>query len=251
MTTTAQDKAAPGTTRGRVRVEPGRKRVRAILGGVVVADTTRPALVWENPYYPAYYLPREDVRAEFVRTGRTEHSPSRGDAHYFDVVVDGRRAPDAAWTYPDSPIGELRGLVRFDWDAMDDWLEEDEPVYVHPRDPYTRIDALASSRHVRVEVGGVTVAESNRPTILFETGLRPRFYLPLTDVRTDLLRPSTTVTHCPYKGTASYWSLEVNGTVHDDVVWTYRTPLPESTKIAGLVCFYNEKVDLYVDGVPG
>jgi uncharacterized protein (DUF427 family) len=66
----------------------------------------------------------------------------------------------------------------------------------------------------------------------------------------DLLRPSMTVTHCPYKGTASYWSLEVNGRVHNDLVWTYRTPLPESMKITGLVCFYNEKVDLYVDGVP-
>jgi uncharacterized protein (DUF427 family) len=224
--------------------------VRVILGGLVVADSTRPTLVWERPHSPTYYLPREDVQAELVPTGRTEHSPSRGDARVFDVVVDGRRAPDAALTYPDSPIGELRGLVRFDWDAMDEWLEEDEPVYVHPRNPYTRIDALTSSRHVRVEVDGVTVAESHRPIILFETGLRPRFYLPLTDIRMDLLRPSTTVTHCPYKGTASYWSLEVNGTVHDDLVWTYRTPLPESTKIAGLVCFYNEKVDLYVDGVP-
>jgi uncharacterized protein (DUF427 family) len=131
---------------------------------------------------------------------------------------------------------------------MDEWLEEDEPVYVHPRDPYTRVDILASSRHVRVVVDGETVADSRQPRILFETGLPPRFYLPLTDVRMDLLTPSHTETHCPYKGTATYWHLDVNGHHYDDFVWIYRTPLPESQKIAGLAAFYNEKVDLYIDG---
>jgi uncharacterized protein (DUF427 family) len=131
---------------------------------------------------------------------------------------------------------------------MTEWLEEDEPVYIHPRDPYTRIDILASSRHVRVELDGVTLAETRRPTILFETGLSPRYYFPPADVRTELLRPSTRRTGCPYKGTASYWSVEINGRRHDDLVWTYRTPLPESQEIAGLVCFYDERVDLYLDG---
>jgi uncharacterized protein (DUF427 family) len=131
---------------------------------------------------------------------------------------------------------------------MDAWFEEDEPVYTHPRSPYTRVEALASSRHVRVEVDGVTVADSHRPTILFETGLPPRYYVPLTDVRQDLLRPSETQTRCPYKGTAEYFSVEVGGKVHADLVWIYRTPLPESAKVAGLVCFYDERVDLYVDG---
>jgi uncharacterized protein (DUF427 family) len=131
---------------------------------------------------------------------------------------------------------------------MDEWLEEDEPVYVHPRDPYARVDILASSRHVRVELDGVTVAQSRAPRILFETGLPPRYYLPLSDLRRDLLRPSTNRTRCPYKGTAEYWSVEVGGTVHEDLVWIYRSPLPESQKIAGLVAFFNERVDLYVDG---
>ncbi len=158
-------------------------------------------------------------------------------------------APGAAVRYPGSPVPRLRGLVRLDWDAMDGWLEEDEPVYTHPRDPYHRIDILASSRPVRVEVDGVTVAESGRPTILFETGLPPRYYLPLSDVRLDLLRPSETATHCPYKGTASYWSVEAGGRSRPDLAWSYRTPLPESVKIAGLVCFYTEQVDLYLDGV--
>ncbi|MBV9449906.1 MAG: DUF427 domain-containing protein [Streptosporangiaceae bacterium] len=236
-----------GDARGKVRIEPGAKRVRAYLAGQLVADTLHPFLVWEVPYYPAYYLPAADVTAKLVPTGKTEYSPSRGDAELYDVQVDGAVAQAAARRYPDSPFERLRDLVRFDWSAMDEWLEEDEPVYTHPRDPYTRVDILASSRRVRVEVDGVTVADSVRPHILFETGLPPRYYLPLTDIRMDLLRPSSTQTHCPYKGTASYWSLDTGRTIHPDIVWIYRTPLPESQKVAGLACFYNEKVDIYLD----
>jgi len=235
-------------SRGSVRVEQGAKRVRAYLAGRLVADTRRPFLVWEIPYYPAYYLPLADVLAELAPTGKTEHSPSRGDAQLFDVRVAGATAEAAAKRYPDSPLASLRDLVRFDWAAMDEWLEEDEPVYTHPRDPYKRVDILASSRHVRVEVDGVTVADSVRPHILFETGLPPRYYLPLPDVRTELLVPSDTRSHCPYKGTAGYWSVEAGHGVRRDLVWIYRSPLPESQKVAGLACFYNEKVDLYVDG---
>jgi len=232
-----------------MRFEQSAKRVRTYLGGVLVADTTRPVLVWEKPYYPTYYLPVEDVRAKLVATGHAEHSPSRGDATFYDVVVDGRTAPAAASRYLDSPVEPLRELVRIDWAAMDEWLEEDEPVYVHPRDPYSRVDILASSRHVVVVVDGVTAADSGQPRILFETGLPPRYYLPLSDVRMDLLRPSDTHTSCPYKGTASYWSLAVGEALHEDTVWIYRTPLPESQKIAGMACFYNERVDIYLDGV--
>jgi uncharacterized protein (DUF427 family) len=234
--------------RGAVRVEPGAKRVRAYLAGRLVADTTRPFLVWEVPYYPAYYLPLADVAADLVPTGKTEHSPSRGEAEIFDVQVEGATVRAAASRYPDSPLEKLRDLVRLDWGAMDEWLEEDEPVYTHPRDPYTRVDILGSSRHVRVELDGVTVADCARPRILFETGLPPRHYMPLSDIRMDLLRPSDTHTSCPYKGTAGYWSVETGHGLHRDIVWIYRTPLPESQKIAGLACFYNEKVDLYLDG---
>jgi uncharacterized protein (DUF427 family) len=236
--------------RGAVRVELGAKRVRAYLAGRLVADTTRPFLVWEGPYYPAYYLPLADVAAQLVPTGKTEHSPSRGDAEVFDVRVDGATAQAAAKRYPQSPLEKLRDLVHLDWGAMDEWLEEDEPVYTHPRDPYTRVDILASSRRVRVELDGVTVADSTQPRILFETNLPPRYYLPLSDVRMDLLRPSDTHTSCPYKGTASYWSVDTGQQLHRDIVWIYRTPLPESQKIAGLACFYNEKADIYLDGEP-
>lgn len=238
--------AQPG--HGRIRVEPGHKRVRAYLHGSLVVDSVQPTLVWEKPQYPSYYLPLSDVRAELIPTGAIEHSPSRGDAQVFDVKVCETVAPGAALRYVESPFVELRDLVRFQWDALDEWLEEDEPVYTHPRDPYTRVDILVSTRHVRIEIDGVRVAESRQPRMLFETGLPPRFYLPLTDVRTDLLRPSSTETHCPYKGMATYWSIDVGGKIYHDYVWIYRSPFPESQKIAGLAAFYNEKVDIYLDG---
>jgi uncharacterized protein (DUF427 family) len=234
--------------RGRVRTEKGVKRVRAYLAGELVVDTRSPLLVWEKPYYPTYYVPAADVRAELVATGETEHSPSRGDAARFDVKVSRATAGGAALRYDDSPIEALRGHVRLQWDAMSQWFEEDEPVFVHPRDPYKRVDILGSSRHIRVEVDGVTVADSDQPRILFETGLPPRYYLPMTDVRLDLLQASDTQSHCPYKGTASYYSVEIDGTVTPDVVWYYSTPTPESQKVAGLICFYDEKVDVFLDG---
>jgi uncharacterized protein (DUF427 family) len=234
--------------RGRVRVEVSHKRVRAFLAGELVADSRATRLVWEKPYYPTYYFPRADVRADLVATGVSERSPSRGDGERLDVKVARATAPAAALRYPDSPIEELRDLVRLDWVAMDEWFEEDEPVIVHPRDPYTRVDVLNSSQHVRIEVDGVTVAESRQPRILFETNLPPRYYLPITDVKLDLLVPSDTQTQCPYKGTATYWDLTVGEKTYRDFVWSYRSPLPESQKIIGLACFYNEKVDLYLDG---
>src|SRR3954462_4650580 len=246
MSTTTADTKTP---RGRIRLENGAKRVRAFLGGEVVADTVRPVLVWEVPYYPAYYFPLADVRAELKPDGCGVHSPSRGDARTFTVRTSGAEAPGAALRYEESPIEELRDLVRFDWPAMDAWFEEDEEVFTHPRDPYTRVDILASSRHVRVEVAGTTVADSGSPRLLFETGLPVRFYLPKTHVRLDLLIPSETVTHCPYKGRAEYWSVRAGDGVQEDLAWGYRTPLPESQKIAGLIAFLDEKVDVIVDGV--
>jgi uncharacterized protein (DUF427 family) len=232
-----------------VRIEDGPKRVRTYLGGELIADTTRPKLVWEVPYYPAYYFPREDVRMELLTpSGRTQHSTSRGDAHLFTVKGGNREAEDAAWHYPESPVEELRGLIRFDWDAMDGWFEEDEEVFVHPHDPYSRIDILHSSRHVQVEVNGVTVADTHQPTLLFETGLPTRYYFPKLDVRLDLLTPTDTTSGCAYKGFARYWSVEAGGETFEDLAWSYRTPLPENAKIAGLVAFYNEKVDLVIDG---
>jgi uncharacterized protein (DUF427 family) len=236
-----------------VRVERSHKRVRAYLGSDIVADTSAPLLVWEHDKYPAYYIPAADVAADLIPAGQSDRLPRLGEAELLHVKTATATAEGAARRYLDAPVPELRDAIRLDWAAMSEWLEEDEPVYVHPRDPYKRVDILASSRRVRVELDGVTVAESSQPRVLFETGLPPRYYLPLTDLRMDLLRPSENVTRCPYKGTAGYWSVDTSavaqtGRVHKDVVWIYRSPLPESQKIAGLACFYNERVELYVDG---
>jgi uncharacterized protein (DUF427 family) len=235
--------------RGRVRVEHGAKRVRAYLGGELVADTTHPLLVWEKPYYPTYYFPAADVRAELRADGGVAHSPSRGDGITFSVRAGDTEAAGAAIRYEDSPFEELRAAIRLDWAAMDAWFEEDEQVFTHPRDPYTRVDILPSSRHVRIEVDGATIAETSKPTLLFETNLPVRYYLPKTHIRMDLLTPSESTSHCPYKGDAEYWSFALGDSVKADIAWSYRTPLPESQKIAGLISFYPERVELYVDGV--
>ncbi|NUP52571.1 MAG: DUF427 domain-containing protein [Catenulispora sp.] len=234
--------------RGRVKVERGQKRVRVYFQNKLVADTLRPLLVWESPFYPTYYVEADDVLAELKPTGESEHSPSRGDAQVQDVVAGGLTAAGKARTVPESPLEELRNAVRFDFDAFD-WFEEDEPIYTHPRDPYSRIDVLASSRHFRAELNGVVLAESPSSMILFETGLPPRYYVPITTLNQEVLRPSETVTHCPYKGAATYWSVQVGDQLYKDLIWGYRTPFAEVQKIAGLAAVYNEKVDIYIDGV--
>ncbi len=217
-----------------------------MLGGEVVADTTRPLLVWEVPYYPTYYFPETDVKTELlVDTGETRRSPSRGEAAQYAVKVNGSEG--AAYTFPEPKIDAIAGHYAFVWKTMDHWFEEDEEVFVHARDPHTRIDVLPSSRRVRIEIDGVTVADTTNGSFLHETGLPVRYYMPKTDVRMDLLTPTDTATHCPYKGTARYWSANINGESYDDIVWSYDAPLPESQKLLGLVCFYDEKVDVFVD----
>ena len=236
------------TVRGRVRVERGAKRIRAYIAGELIADTTRPLLVWEKPAYPTYYSPLADVREELLAPdGGVTHSPSRGDGRTFTVEAGGEARPGAAVRYDQSAFEDLREAIRFDWQAIDAWFEEDERVFTHPRDPYTRIDILQSSRHVRIEYAGVTIAETDKPTLLFETGLPVRYYLPQTHVRMDLLEASDRVSHCPYKGDAGHWSLRDGSEA--DLAWSYQAPLPESQKIAGLISFYGAKVDVYVDGV--
>lgn len=234
--------------RGRVRIETSQKRVRVMLGGEVVADTITPLLVWEVPYYPTYYFPESDVMTDaLVDSGETKKSSSRGIASLLQVKAGGKEG--SAYRYPEPKIDQLAGRIAFRWDSMDHWFEENEEVYFHARDPYTRVDILPSNRRVRVEIDGVTVAESTNASFLFETNLPARHYIPKTDVRMDLLTPTDLATHCPYKGTARYWSVEVGDKTHENIVWGYDTPLPESQKIAGLVAFYNEKLDIYIDEV--
>jgi len=237
-------------TRGRVRVEDSQKRIRAQIGGVMIADSAAVKMVWEIPYFPTYYFPAGDVRLDLMTdSGETTRSPSRGTAKLFDVTVGDRTIGAVAKVWADSKLDEVAGYVSFAWDAMDLWFEEDDEVYYHARDPYTRIDILQSSRVVRVEVDGVVVAESDKARFLFETNLPVRYYLPKTDVRFEYLEATDTVTHCPYKGTARYWSINTTGETHHDVVWGYDSPLPESQLVTGFIAFYNEKLDIYVDGV--
>jgi uncharacterized protein (DUF427 family) len=236
-------------TRGRVRVEQGTKRVRIYLAGELVADTAQPRYVWEKPYYPVYYIPIADVKLEsLIPTGEVAHSPSRGDAAVHDVKVNKATAAGAARVYMDGPIDELADTVAFKFSAFD-WFEEDEQIYVHPRDPYTRIDILQSSRHVEVFMEGTKVADTHQPRLLFETGLPTRYYIPATDVRMDLLNHSELTTECPYKGTAHYYNATIEGRTIDNHIWWYPAPVAESQKITGYLAFYNEKVDIVVDGV--
>lgn len=234
--------------RVRVRSEPGSKRIRTYLAGHLVADTTRPLLVWESPRYPTYYVPADDVQAELVGTGATKSSPSLGIAEIYDISVGGHIAAGAACVYPDPELDALRDHVRLVWDAMDSWFEEDEEVFFHPRDPYTRVDALRSTRHVVVELDGVVLADSRAPVMLYETGHVPRHYLPAADVRRDLLMRSEHVTHCPYKGSTTYFHLRIGEREERDVAWSYRAPFAESLPIAGMICFPSDRVDITIDG---
>jgi uncharacterized protein (DUF427 family) len=230
-------------------VEPAPRRVRAFLGGAPVLDTTRALYVWEWPNYPQYYIPLEDVdRDLLVDEDRPEHL-ARGSARRHGLRVGEISREGVAHLYTDDALEGLAGTVRFEWAALDAWFEEDEEVFGHPRNPYVRVDALRSTRAVRVELDGVVLAESSAPVMVFETGLPTRYYLDRTSVRFDLMVPTATVTLCPYKGrTSSYWSARVGGELHPDVAWAYDFPTRQLEPIAGLIAFFNERVDLTVEG---
>ncbi|HEV2753305.1 MAG TPA: DUF427 domain-containing protein, partial [Solirubrobacteraceae bacterium] len=171
-----------------------------------------------------------------------------GDRRYYTVRVGDRRAIDGAysWQQPPEPATRIAGLVAFDWDSMDGVFEEDEEVFVHPRDPYTRIDVLRSSRRVEVRLGDALVAQSTRPRMLTESGLPVRYYLPRDDVRMELLEPSYTTTRCPYKGIAHYWSLRLGERFEKDIAWSYPEPSHDAEAVRGLLCFIDEQVDVKV-----
>jgi uncharacterized protein (DUF427 family) len=234
----------------RVHVESSPRRVRVKFGGEVIADSKRAVLLRETGHLPVYYFPPEDVRQDVLTP--TEHHtrcPYKGEASYWTVRVGDAVADNVMWGYQD-PLPEredIRGYRAFYWHKMDAWYEEEEEIFAHPRDPYHRVDVVPSSRHIRVEIGGQTVAESRRPWLLFETGLPTRYYLPVEDVRMDLLEATETSSVCPYKGQASYWRL-VGDAAGRDVAWAYQNPISEIPRIKGLISFFNERVDaLQVD----
>lgn len=237
--------------KGRIIWEPSPRRVRVRFHHQWLADSTDVMLLLEKNHLPVYYFPRADVRMDYLQsTDHSSHCPHKGDAVYWTLRVGDRLAENAAWGYP-QPLEEappLADYVAFYWDRMDEWYEEEEEVFGHPKDPYHRIDVLHSARHVRVDVGGVAVAESVRPRLLFETSLPTRYYLPALDVRQDLLVPSQTTSYCAYKGSARYYHLHIDEMLYKDYIWFYPAPNPGYGKIQDLLCFYNEKVDLFVDG---
>lgn len=234
--------------------EPTPRRISVVVCGQRIAESDRAMLLHETGLMPVYYLPEEDVRADLLAaTEHSTHCPFKGDASYWTIRVGGEERENAVWSYPE-PLPQappLSGYLAFQWDAVDEWWEEAERIGVHPRDPYHRCDAVRSDRHVVVRVGGEVVADSTRPTLLFETGLPPRFYLPDDDVRMDALQRSDFQTSCPYKGTTSrYYTAEAGGERLENVAWAYDDVHAEVRGIEGLVAFYNEKVELEVDGRP-
>jgi uncharacterized protein (DUF427 family) len=232
-------------------VEPVPRRVRAILGGQVVLDTDRALYVWEAPYYPAYYIPLADVAPGVLVDEQHPQKLSRGTARRHGLAAGGITRPAAARVYGDDALDGLAGTARFEWGALDAWYEEDEEVFVHPRNPYVRVDALRSTRTVRVELEGELLAESSSPVLVFETGLPTRYYLNRTEVDLTRLIPSPTQTSCPYKGmTSGYWSVRTQAATHADLAWAYDFPTRQLQPIAGLIAFYNEKVDITLDGTP-
>jgi uncharacterized protein (DUF427 family) len=230
-------------------VEPVPRRIRAFVGNENVLDTSRALYVWEWPNYPQYYIPLADVRQELLVPEGHSQQTGRGVIELHGLHAGSEQRPRAAKVLAESPIKGLSGTVRFDWAAMDAWFEEDEQVFVHPRSPYTRVDALHSNRPVRVELDGEVLADAGSSVMVFETGLPTRYYLSRTDVEWARLIPTDTVTACPYKGvTSGYWSIQAGGTVHKDLAWSYDFPTRQLLPIAGLVAFYNEKVDITLGG---
>lgn len=235
--------------------EPTSKRVRGVLAGTTVVDSRRAALLYE-PGVPARYLfPEQSVRTDLLDNPVTDEASCedgvKGPVTRWDLRVGDRLRTAAASSYrqPRPEASFLAGRIMVAWDALDAWYEEDEQVFLEPRDPYHRVDCLRSSRHVVVKAGETVLAESRRPVAVFETGARVRFYVPAADVRTAVLIDSETLTRCQYKGLASYWSVLLpDGTLLEDQVWSYLRPNPEAGPIAGLFSFHHRGLTVTVDG---
>jgi uncharacterized protein (DUF427 family) len=237
--------------KGLIYFEDSPRRIRGAFAGETVVDSRHAKLLHEHGHLPIFYFPEDEVRTELLEaTGKSTRCPWKGEASYWSVRVGDQVSENAAWGYPD-PLEDappLAGYLAFYWDRLDEWFEEDEPLIVHARDPYHRVDILDTSRHVRVAVNGEVVAETDRARVIFETGLPPRWYFPREDVRQELLEESDKRTGCAYKGFASYFSVRAGGELEEDVVWFYPEPRRDAERITGYLAFFNERVDLEVDG---
>ncbi|OTA98533.1 hypothetical protein M426DRAFT_325911 [Hypoxylon sp. CI-4A] len=236
---------------GPVKTLPTSRRVRILFNGEYIVDTTSALYVWEHPYYPYYYVPRNSIAPSLDRINSGSHC-------YIAGLHVGSKFTDRILVFNDEgevPDQKLKGMVRVEFSAADAWFEEDTPIYVHPKDPFRRIDVLHSSRPLEVRVAGKLVAQTNSAYHLYETGLPCRYYIPATTVNQASLRESDITTACPYKGVANYYDVELDSSSGDktkfkDLTWYYRTPTLESANIAGCLCFYHESeaVEIKLDG---
>jgi uncharacterized protein (DUF427 family) len=237
--------------KGLIYFEDSPRRIRGVFAGETVVDSRHAKLLHEHGHLPIFYFPEDEVRTELLEaTDKSTRCPWKGEASYWSVRVGDQVSENAAWGYPD-PLEDappLAGYLAFYWDRLDEWFEEDEPLIVHARDPYHRVDILDTSRHVRASVNGEVVAETDRARVIFETGLPPRWYFPREDVREELLEESDKHTGCAYKGFASYFSVRAGGELEEDVVWFYPEPRRDAERIRGYLAFFNERVDIEVDG---
>ena len=225
--------------------ERSERWVRGVKGGTTVVDSPHPVLVREpGAHGPRYAFPKQEVRTDLLRP--SVNPPAADGREYYDLAVDGEVVPNAAWRYPDDKLPDHIAIAWFGagGTVLDHWYEEDEEVYAVPRDPYHRVDPIRGARHLRVERNGQVVAETERPILLFETGIPVRYYIPPEDVNFDLLEPTELSTGCPYKGFASYWSFRDGGS---EVAWAYLDPIASVTSIKGYVSFYDNAVDITVD----
>jgi uncharacterized protein (DUF427 family) len=230
-------------------LHPVEERIRGILQERPVVDTTAGFMLHETGLLPRWYLPLAAVVPGLLRPSPTRTTcPFKGEAVYWHLEVDGHLVEDVAWSYPDPLPGcpAIGDLISFDLEGLDAWYVEEELLLGHPRDPFHRVDARRSSRSVVVRVGGEVVAETRAPVAVFETGLPVRYYVPETDLRSELFGSSTTVTVCPYKGVAGYEHVTVAGRRYEDVAWCYREPLLEALPAAGHRSFDGEGVEVQV-----
>jgi uncharacterized protein (DUF427 family) len=236
---------------GLLYLEPVPRRIRGIAGSVTVIDSREARMLHENGRLPIYLFPREEVRTDLLEPSETRtKSKNKGEARWWHLQLNRKLVEDAVWEWHGPPPGAppLHGLLGFHWDALDRWLEEDEDAIVHARDPYHRVDVLDTSRRVRISLDSELLAETDRGKVIFETGLPPRWYVPLDDVRQELLIPSEKRTGCAYKGFASYWSVRIGDRAEEDLAWSYGEPRRDVARIAGMVAFFNERVDIELDG---
>jgi uncharacterized protein (DUF427 family) len=221
------------------------RRLRAVVGGRVLFDTEGAKLLYETGIMPVPYIPLEDFDQSLLeRTDHSTHCPFKGDASYFTVRAGDRVEENAVWEYrePNPEAPWLQGYAAPYWKKMDAWFVEEDPVFGHLRDPYHRVDVHESSRPVTVRADGRVIAHTERPKLLFETGLETRVYIPRADIAAGALTQAEKRTVCPYKGQATYWSLDSIA----DAAWSYEAPLAEAAKIAGHVSFDAKGVEVDV-----